>query len=225
MPSPLAPRDEVGAVAAVAVSDQVARLAPPGSRLDQLPPDPGGRGMSRHVDVHDAPAVVGDEDHDVERAHSDCLHRKQVDRPDVRRVVPQERTPGLQWRSPSCLIAVAAHGAAAHRESQGAELSDDADRSPTWILARQAHDQLAQLRIDPRTSRPAPAALPSPVLTPSRAVPADHRLRLHQPQPQAPRRPGARNHRPEQPVFVPQPWSLGLPRVDLELLTQDEILH
>ena len=137
------PRNEVRAKAAVAVSNQEARPAPPRRRLEQLPPQPRGRGMPRHVDVHDAPPVVGDEDHDVERAHGDRLHREQVDRPDLWRVVAQERPPRLRRWSPSRLIAVAAHGASAHREAQGTEFPDDVNGSPAWILARQAKDQLA----------------------------------------------------------------------------------
>ena len=62
-------------VAPVPVSNQEARLLTGGRRLYQLPPDPSRVWMPRHVEVDDAPALVGHEDHDVDRAQREHARR------------------------------------------------------------------------------------------------------------------------------------------------------
>ena len=221
---PRCPRDEVGSVAAVAVSNQVLRLRAPGRRLEQLPPDPLRRRMAGHVDVHDSAPVVSDEDDRVEGPQHRRLHGKQVDSPDVLRMILEESAPPLGRRAPQHLTPVAMDGARTHREAQRPQLADDANRAPARVLTGESSNQIAQFGIDSR----APwwtATLPRPVTTPGGSMPADHRLRTTQLQVNSPRPPTACDDRPEDAIFVVELRLRLSASVDRELLAQDQILH
>src|SRR6266511_2165490 len=82
--------NEVLAITAVVVANEIPGLCAPGRRFDDLSPDPLCGRMPRDIDVDDAPAAMCDEDQRVYRAEHECLHREQVDRPDRGRVVVQE---------------------------------------------------------------------------------------------------------------------------------------
>src|SRR6266571_8395912 len=71
--------NEVLAVTAVVVANEIPGLCAPGRRCDDLSPDPLCRRMPRAVDVDDAPATMRDEDQRIYRAEGECLHREQVD--------------------------------------------------------------------------------------------------------------------------------------------------
>ena len=110
---------KVAPVDDISIPQQMARLASPGCRLDDLSPDPGGGRVGRHVDVHQLAPTVGDEHqhlnqgHDgtymattlgpcrsqlgfgLERLEGEGLHRQQVRGPHVVGVVGQERPPAL----------------------------------------------------------------------------------------------------------------------------------
>jgi hypothetical protein len=58
---PVCPLAKVAAVDCVAIAKQMAWLASPGRRLDDLSPDPGSGRVARHVDVHQLASTVGDE--------------------------------------------------------------------------------------------------------------------------------------------------------------------
>src|SRR6266511_2826554 len=82
--------NEVLAVTAVVVANEIPGLYAPGRPCDDLLPDPLCRRMPRDVDVDDPPAAMRDEDQRVYRAEREGLHREQVDRPDSGSVVLQE---------------------------------------------------------------------------------------------------------------------------------------
>src|SRR5438270_8706711 len=62
-------------------AEQVPRLIAPGRRLDQLAPDPGGRGVGGHVDMHQFAPAVSDEHEYVQCLEGEGGHREQVGGP------------------------------------------------------------------------------------------------------------------------------------------------
>jgi hypothetical protein len=72
---------KVVAIDGVAIAEQMARLLSPGTRLDQLLPDPGRRGIGRYVEVHQLAPPMGDEHQHAQRLERQCGHGEQVGRP------------------------------------------------------------------------------------------------------------------------------------------------
>src|SRR5207249_3758471 len=52
---------EIAPIDRVAIAQQMPRLLAPGRRFDHLPPDPGGRRVGRHVDMHQFAPAMSDE--------------------------------------------------------------------------------------------------------------------------------------------------------------------
>src|SRR6266545_7138660 len=73
--------NEVLAITAVVVANEIPGLYAPGRPCDDLLPDPLCGRMRCDVDVDDPPAAMRDEDQRVYRAEREGLHREQVDRP------------------------------------------------------------------------------------------------------------------------------------------------
>ena len=90
--------------------------------------------MRRHPAVDELPAVVRDEEQDVQRAERERGHGEQVGRPDLRRVVAQEGAPGLARRPGGPAPAVAADGAGADGDPQLAQLAADALGAPQRVV-------------------------------------------------------------------------------------------
>ena len=82
-------------VRVVAIPEQLFRRCTPGSRLDDLLPDPSRSRVRRDVDVDEFTPVVGDEYHDIEGPERQGRHGEQIGRPDLGPMVGEERTPGL----------------------------------------------------------------------------------------------------------------------------------
>ena len=82
---------ECGAVTAVAVMNEKSwRLAIPSTAFDNLLGRPRGGRIGRHVNVENLPAGVMDHEEYVERSKRYGLDAKEVARPDLRPVLPQE---------------------------------------------------------------------------------------------------------------------------------------
>ena len=87
--------DEVLAVTAVMIANEVARRCSPRRGLDNLLPDPLSCRVLGDVHVEDSSASVGDEDDRIERPERERLYGEEVDGPDFGSVVTQEGAPGL----------------------------------------------------------------------------------------------------------------------------------
>ena len=120
---PSQPGAERAAVDSVAVVDEVFGLASPGSRPDQLPPDPG-RGRTRgHVEVDQLTKVVPDEEEDIEDPVVNGVDHQQIGRPDSFELVGEERPPGLAAAGRRLPPAIAPDGSFAHDDPELEELT------------------------------------------------------------------------------------------------------
>jgi hypothetical protein len=88
-------------------------------------------------------------------------------------------------------------------EAELQEFAVDPRRPPTPILRRQASDQRPNLLAD-RRSAGTTSRSPAPVEAKAGAMPADHRLRLHDDQHVRPSRPRSLQGGPEKPVEAGQ---------------------
>jgi hypothetical protein len=88
-------------------------------------------------------------------------HRKQVGRPQVMRMVGQERPPGLARRALRSSPAVAPDRAIADHDAQLEQFASDALGAPQPVLARHGGDQFLDFGTEMRTSA-SRAGLPTP---------------------------------------------------------------
>ena len=68
---------------AVAIAEEVGRRGVVWEGVDDLLGRPGARGMFGHVEVEDAPAVVGEHDEDEENAEPSGGNGEEIDRDQV----------------------------------------------------------------------------------------------------------------------------------------------
>jgi hypothetical protein len=115
MPIPAARGMKLPPVATIAVANQIVRLLVPRSRLGKLAPHPFSSRMGGDVGMNQPAAVVSDEEEDVEGLESERLHREEIGRPDVRRVIAQEGAPTLRRRATPVRSPVPSHGLSADR--------------------------------------------------------------------------------------------------------------
>src|SRR5919106_2897759 len=87
---------ELLAIDLVAITQEIAWGGVVWEGVDELLRGPGGGGVLGHVEVDDAPAVVGEDDEDEEDAETSGRHGEEVDRDQVGDVVGEERPPGLR---------------------------------------------------------------------------------------------------------------------------------
>src|SRR5258706_14904568 len=111
------------------------------------------------------------DDHEgVERAKANGRNNEQIHRGNVRRVVTQERSPFLAWRS-TALDHVPGDAGLGHLKPELEEFSVNAGSAPKRIFDAHPPDQRAQIRLDlrppsQRSRLPAPAAaITSPMPT------------------------------------------------------------
>jgi len=92
------PATEGGAIDPVAVAHQVRRRAGLGECLDDLLGGPGGGRMLRHVEMQDTPAVVRQDDEDVEHTKGRGRDREEIDGGERTDMIREEGAPRLRWR-------------------------------------------------------------------------------------------------------------------------------
>jgi D-aminopeptidase len=190
----------------------------------ELAPHPGGRRVGGHPDVDEFPAVVGDEEQDGERAEGDGGDGEEISRPDVVRVVAQERAPGLARWPRRGAPPVAPDRPIADGDPQLAQLAADPLGAPEPVLLREPADQGAHLRRHPRPPRRPPRA-PPPIQSPALPVPVEHGFRLREHQMTTPVPAQAAGHHPEHPVAPPEPRAGASAQGDGELLPQQQVLE
>jgi hypothetical protein len=167
---------EVAPVDRIAIAQQMARLAAPGRRLDQLSPDPGRRRVRRHVDMQQLAPAMGNRHEHVHRHEREGGDREQVGGPEVMRMVAQEHPPGLACRARRWAPAVTSDRAAADVDAELDQLAPDALGAPESVLARHGPDEILHLGAEMRVAASG-AGLPMPEQAPALSMPAHHRVR------------------------------------------------
>src|SRR5262249_28420450 len=144
--------------------------------------------------------------------------------PDLRRVVPEERAPGLARRPSRPPPAMASDGAGADGDPQLAELAADALGAPQGVVPRHPGDQVAHLAGHAWAPDGA-AGAPPPVEPPAAAVPPEHGLRPHEDEVPAPVGAEAAGSGAEQPVAPPEPRARAGAEGDGQLLPEEQVLQ
>jgi hypothetical protein len=213
------------AVDGVAIPVQVARhrgIAREG--LGDLLSGPLRRGMRGDVDVQDAPPIVAQDDEAVEQLEGERRHDEEVAGRGHGHVVGEERAPGLPAFRVGALDHVLRDGRLRDVVAEERELGPDARRAPEDVLHGHAADERDDLGIDGRPSG-LRLGLPAPVVAKALAVPADHRLGLHEHEVLLPVLDEAVDHDPEEAVAVVEPRPLHAALEDVELLAEEDVLE
>ena len=92
--TPLQEATEVWSVDAVAIPQEIRGCGLVGKGFSDLLPGPGGGRMVGHIHMHDAAAVVGEDDEDEQDAEGRRWHSEEVHRRTLRQVRSEERAPG-----------------------------------------------------------------------------------------------------------------------------------
>src|SRR5437868_4402171 len=100
--------------------------------------------MRGHVEMHDAPAVVSQNQEHVQDLKPDRRHSEKVDRHHGLDVIVQEGPPRLRWRLRTA-YEVLAHAGLADIDAEFEQFAVDAGRAPKRILAAHLPNQLANL--------------------------------------------------------------------------------
>ena len=97
-PHPLHSLPEGVAVDRVTIAEDVGWRGVVGEGLHELPCGPGRGGMLGHVEVDEAPTMVGEHDQDEEDAQAGGGDREEIEGDEVPGVVGEERPPSLRRR-------------------------------------------------------------------------------------------------------------------------------
>jgi hypothetical protein len=86
---------EVLTVNPVTITQEIGRRGLIRKGVHDLLGGPVGGGMLGHIEVDNAPAMVGEHDEDEEDAEASGRHGEEIDRDQVANMVGEERPPGL----------------------------------------------------------------------------------------------------------------------------------
>src|ERR1700674_4016246 len=138
-----------GTIDAIPIADEVFWGIIQRKRLGHLTCNPFGRGICCDVDPDKVSAVEADDHEGVEQAKTNGRNNEQIHRGNVRRVVTQEGSPFLAWRS-TALDHVLGDAGLGHLKPELEECSVNAWRAPKRIFDAHPPDQRAQIRVDLR---------------------------------------------------------------------------
>ena len=97
--------------------------------------------MTGHANMNDFSALQFDDEESKERTEDDIRHRQEVTRPDLARMIVQERRPRLRGGSYAPLSHVFLYGAFGDLNAQLEQLPADTLGSPQAIVTRHRFDQ------------------------------------------------------------------------------------
>src|SRR6267143_1269260 len=117
------------AVDLVAVAQEIGRCGVVRESVHDLLGGPVGGGVLGHVEMDDAPAMVGEHDEDEEDAEASGGHGEEIDRDQVPDVIGQKRPPGLRGRG-APLREQPRDGAFGHIDAELQELTMDSRGAP-----------------------------------------------------------------------------------------------
>src|ERR1019366_3087195 len=142
----LNPTLEVVTVDTVAVADQVLGRCVLWECLDDLLGGPLCARVAGDVPVDDAPAIVGEDEKDVEDAKGRGWHGEEVDGRHGAHVIVQKSTPGLRWRLAWLGRHESGYASLADVDAEFEQFPVDFGRSPEWIGLGHLADERLGLR-------------------------------------------------------------------------------
>ena len=213
------------AVDVVAIAEEVGRRGVVREGVHDLLGGPGGGGMLGHVEVDDAPAMVGEHDEDEEHAQARGGHREEIEGDQVADMVGEERAPGLR-RLGAPLRHQPGDGALGDVDAELQEFAMDSGRAPQGI--RRGHSFLTRAAISALIGgRPTggPAGEPGPVLAEASALPPQDGVGRHDDQSLPPAGPDSGQPDPQEAIHRAQSRPGRRSLVHGELLAQGEVLE
>src|SRR4030088_41810 len=134
---------------AIPIADEVFWGIIPRKRLGHLTRNPIRGRVCSDIDPDEVSAVEADDHEGVEQAKANGRNNEQIHRGNVRRVVTQERSPFLAWRS-TALDHVLGDAGLGHLKPELEKFSVNAWRAPKRIFDAHPPDQRAQVPHDLR---------------------------------------------------------------------------
>src|SRR5262245_48983818 len=166
-------------VDAVTVAEQIPRRFIPWKCFHHLLRRPWRRGVFRDVEVHDAPALVGEDHQYKQHLEGRGRHREEIAGDQVLDVIVEKRLPG--WRGwLTSARAILLHGRFGDINAEFLELADNARGAPRGIGLPHVLDERAHLLSDGRSSRLAALTQSSPVVPEPLFLPSDDRTGLYE---------------------------------------------
>jgi hypothetical protein len=133
--------------------------------------------MNGHIEVQDAPSIMGQHQKHVEYLEADRRHREEVDRNQLLRVILQECAPGLR-RGFATAHHIFADTALSELDAEFEKFAVDAGCTPSGVLPAHLADQLSDLARNDRSSRLAAPHLPGPEQAKAGTMPGKDRFRF-----------------------------------------------
>src|SRR5687768_512118 len=155
----------------ITIAEEIARRLVPGEGVTKLLYGPGGRGMLRDGDTHDAPAIMREQHQDERQSAGGRRRHEEVGRDQLLRMVRQKRMPRLRRPWPTANH-VGGDGCLRHGESQFQGLPMNPRRTPERVRGRHRANQGAYVLRDGRPTCPM-ATLPRPEETEPASMPGD----------------------------------------------------
>ena len=155
--------------------------------------------MLGHVEVDDAPALVGEHDENEEDAQAGGGNGEEVDRHEVPDMVGEERAPGLRGGC-APLRHQPGDGAFGHLEAQLQEFAMDSGRTPQGIGRGDSRDQSADFGVDRRAAHGGAAGERGPVVAEASPLPSQHSGWSHDDEGPPPPGPHPRQPDPEESI-------------------------
>jgi len=179
------------AVDLVTVAQEIGRRGVVRESVHDLLGGPVGGGVLGHVEVDDAPAMVGEHDEDEEDAEPSGGHGEEIDRNQVPDVIGQKRPPGLRGRA-APLREQPRDGAFGHMDAELQELTMDSRGAPERVRGGQACNEGLDLGGDGRATPDRPGGEPGPVRAEAAPLPSQDGVGSHDHEGLSPPGPGPR---------------------------------
>src|ERR1700683_3048903 len=215
------PVTEVGAIRCVAIAQQITRDGVPRECFGHLAREPSGGRMLGYSRAYDLPAIVRQNDHDVEQLKRSGRYNEHIDRSDAFGLIAQEAPPSRGRRTSSSYHVLGDCGLA-DLDAELEQLAMDPGRTPERGGAAHLPNQIANFAIH---RRPPGSRTPAPKQAEALTMPVDDGGRPDQHHRLQTARPQSVEQDPEQAVGREQPGpTRPLATKNAQLMTEGQIL-
>ena len=210
-------------VGTVIVAHQISRRRRPGKRLGDLPGQPLGGRMPRHLKPQQLSPAMAEDQKRKQEIKGQRRNDAQIDCGDRLSVISKKCLPALRRRLRRS-HQVFRDSRLGNFEPEHQKLAMDPGCAPQRVFPAHPPDQIAQLTIDLRPPCPI-SGFPAPEGFEAGAMPPQDRLRLHHLGQIKQIRPNPRDPYQQRPVTTVQPQTRRRPpQGDVELMTKKQIL-